>query len=956
MVHTGDQPHGFLGALPLGVDLFQHGAAQGLVAHQIGIAHGQRQIALGQHHVDVRQQRAEERPLRVHLAQQGGGGLVAHLFAQPGHGAAKAIPAGQDQPALAPAEAPRDGPQVLDALGGLARGRAGADVEFGNFADGGGLEEIGVEARGFVHQRPVGGHAVVGERLRGLQEGLGHVGRWRQQAGFQRGGHQRFEVAAADVRVAVFGTDHLALFGEADLAAHGAMRLRQNGLVAGATAAAHRAAPAMEHAQAHRPEFAAQLVEQGHQGQLGAVKLPVAGENAAILVAVGIAEHDVLLAAAALDHGGHARQAVEVAHDARRIAQVLDGLEQRHGNQAGHGVGIERAAQQAHFLLQHQHFQQVADRFGVADDGMTNGGSPMAFTHVAGSLEDVQLLQRERLVLGIGHTQRTCFVERPQQYGTTAGFVQRQIVGLDAGHGQQVGHHQFVLVGALPQVHRGQMEAEHLHRPHQRPQPVLGNGFAVLRGECMVDGAQVFQKHTGVRIGRKIHALLRRRLASRQNALRGLQPGTHARQRPPVGFVLPVRAGDVAAVGQRLHGLVDRAAHHRQRQLALQVRHFGQIMLQHHVRLPLQGQRQGLGRHVGIAVTVPADPLPHAQERRHAPALERFFDVGIQAGNFRQERGPVVRERIFYFVGHRQFGKAQQPRVPELCDVRTQPGLVGGQLAQQTVVHAGRFFQRAAGRPGSDSRRRFPRRGGAASRCGARCPGGLRCFGRRFGPCRQRREADGVPLGQQGRDAVLDVQNALALHLGGVRRENRREVCMGQHGRHLVTADAGLVHALPGVREAALVDAAGALVHGAAADVVLVFGQIGQVAEEGEGTDDTDGLLVGQALEQRLEPFAGVLVILVPGRHRQLADFLGQCIGLFALVLANHLAQQPAQQPDVVDQGLVLGLVLRRCFVHTPSSRSATTQPPHPEPSGPREWIRQTAPLRTYTRGHGKST
>ena len=179
---------------------------------------------------------------------------------------------------------------------------------------------------------------------------------------------------------------------------------------------------------------------------------------------------------------------------------------------------------------------------------------------------------------------------------------------------------------------------------------------------------------------------------------------------------------------------------------------------------------------------------------------------------------------------------------------------------------------------------------------------------------------------------------------------------MSQHARHLVAADAGLVHALPGVREAALVDAAGALVHGAAADVVLVFGQIGQVAEEGEGTDDTDGLLVGQALEQRLEPFAGVLVILVPGRHRQLADFLGQCIGLFALVLANHLAQQPAQQPDVVDQGLVLGLVLRRCFVHTPSSRSATTQPPHPEPSGPREWIRQTAPLRTYTRGHGKST
>jgi hypothetical protein len=119
-----------------------------------------------------------------------------------------------------------------------------------------------------------------------------------QQRGFQRGGHQGFQVAPADLGVGVLGGDHLALLGQADLAAHRARRLRQDGLVAGAAAAAHRAAAAVEHAQLDA--VAGQFVEQFHQRDLGAVQLPVAGEDAAVLVAVGVAQHDVLLAAAAL--------------------------------------------------------------------------------------------------------------------------------------------------------------------------------------------------------------------------------------------------------------------------------------------------------------------------------------------------------------------------------------------------------------------------------------------------------------------------------------------------------------------------------------------------------------------------------------------------------------------------------------------------------------------------------
>jgi len=57
-------------ALPLGFDGAEHFPAQARVGHEFAVARGQRQVALGQQHVHVLQQRAKERPLAVHLLQQ----------------------------------------------------------------------------------------------------------------------------------------------------------------------------------------------------------------------------------------------------------------------------------------------------------------------------------------------------------------------------------------------------------------------------------------------------------------------------------------------------------------------------------------------------------------------------------------------------------------------------------------------------------------------------------------------------------------------------------------------------------------------------------------------------------------------------------------------------------------------------------------------------------------------
>jgi hypothetical protein len=70
-----------------------------------------------------------------------------------------------------------------------------------------------------------------------------------QQRRFERGGHQRLKVACTDLGVRVLRRDDLALLRQPQLAAHRARRLRQDRLIARATAASDRAAAAVEQAQ-----------------------------------------------------------------------------------------------------------------------------------------------------------------------------------------------------------------------------------------------------------------------------------------------------------------------------------------------------------------------------------------------------------------------------------------------------------------------------------------------------------------------------------------------------------------------------------------------------------------------------------------------------------------------------------------------------------------------------------
>ena len=187
----------------------------------------------------------------------------------------------------------------------------------------------------------------------------------------------------------IFGGNDLALFSEPDLPVHGARWLREDGFVARAAPSANGAAAAMKQPQLHAPGLA-QGQEQLGQCDFGPIELPVAGEGAAVLVAVAVTQHDVLLGARALHHRTDAGQRIESPHDELCALQVANGFKQRDHDQLARGIVCECALQQPRFLEQQQHFQQVTHVFGVRDDVVPDRMGPEPLQHLQGHLEDVE--------------------------------------------------------------------------------------------------------------------------------------------------------------------------------------------------------------------------------------------------------------------------------------------------------------------------------------------------------------------------------------------------------------------------------------------------------------------------------------------------------------------------------------------------------------------------------------
>ncbi len=260
----------------------------------------------------------------------------------------------------------------------------------------------------------------------------------------------------------------------------------------------------------------------------------------------------VLQWTAGVDQRGHAGQRDVFRHDARCLLQVFDGLEQGHDDQLGARVLAPLAVQQAGFFLQHQHLEQVAHRFGVADDGMADGGCAVAAARLPCGAEDGQLALGDGAVGGVGDLQRARVGQHLQQQALLAPLIQGGIVRRDARARQQLGHSHLMLVGALPQVQRGQVKTKHLHGTDQGFEARLDQGRAALLDERGLDDAQVGQKGRciGIRVLRRDRMARRHPAAERRQC--GCQPGVQADQGASVRLVTPVLVGVGRRLGQGL--------------------------------------------------------------------------------------------------------------------------------------------------------------------------------------------------------------------------------------------------------------------------------------------------------------------------------------------------------------------------------------------------------------------
>ena len=154
-----------------------------------------------------------------------------------------------------------------------------------------------------------------------------------------------------------------------------------------------------------------------------------------------------------------------VAHDARRLLEIADRLEQ------GTAISRMRACAgppQAGFLEQDVDLEQVGDARRLRDD-IGGDRSPGRSAHAPRRRRGRWRARTGGLVRIVRERagEQARAGELGAEQGDAARLGEREIIGLDAGDLEQFGDDPLVDVGILPQVERGEMEAERLDRADQ---------------------------------------------------------------------------------------------------------------------------------------------------------------------------------------------------------------------------------------------------------------------------------------------------------------------------------------------------------------------------------------------------------------------------------------------------------------------------------------------------------
>ncbi len=140
-----------------------------------------------------------------------------------------------------------------------------------------------------------------------------------------------------------------------------------------------------------------------------------------------------------------------------------------------------------------------------------------------------------------------------------------------------------------------------------------------------------------------------------------------------------------------------------------------------------------------------------------------------------------------------------------------------------------------------------------------------------------------------------------------MRGEHGRDIGVGKKFCELFAWDTHLAGQRGRVGEAAFARLrAGQRVGAGTADVVLVFGDVGEVRKVAEGAHHEIGLFARQAVQQGFQFDAGGIFVVAMQADRQQADALDDVEDFFAFLVADDRAEQLAEQADVLEQRGVL--------------------------------------------------
>src|SRR6516164_6117985 len=107
------------------------------------------------------------------------------------------------------------------------------------------------------------------------------------------------------------------------------------------------------------------------------------------------------------------------------------------------------------------------------------------------------------------------------------------------------------------------------------------------------------------------------------------------------------------------------------------------------------------------------------------------------------------------------------------------------------------------------------------------------------------------------------------------------------------------------------------------ADVMLVFGDVGELRKVAEGTDDLDALTMREAIQCRFEFVPRGFIVFAVEADRGPADVLNDREDGLAFLAAHRIAKNAAEKTDIVTQRQILVRSFEQIHDHTNSNYAA---------------------------------